>query len=240
MVPAFSIAVLAAGPALALAKEAGPVGLVGKPYITKTGSFGIFAVLSAVTQENGFVLEKDGAQWRSRERFNPAGGFGLLGEAFVSHGVALGAECVIVFPEPSEYASRYQSAHSNDWNDWTYSHDCGNCKANVLFTLAFRVRKLISINPWVRLYPLLALGIGTSTARFSDFAGVRVDDITYFGLAYSAALGIEVSTRYPITVFSELRYFGGFTTRTDGPSSARYDTILLNSLAFALAGARFY
>ncbi len=216
---------------------AGPVEAV-TPYVTERGGFGAYFLLMGVSRASQFT-ETSLGDGQGRYQLDPAGGFGIFGEYLVSPRVALGGEFVFAFPDVDDTQARSRPS-GGSWSDWTAWTYCGTCDNGILFMMSFRARFPIQVHPWVRVYPLIALGLGTYTARYNTVFGIEQDNENWVGAGWSVGFGVEVSTPVLVTPFLEVRYIGGVGGNTDRPSNVDRDTLLLNSLTFVLAGLRVF
>jgi hypothetical protein len=235
---ACSLALLAVlCPARALAASA------QSPYESTWGGFGIYALLMAASVVAEHAEDVDGGKGHARGRLDPAGGFGLFGEALVKPTFAIGGEVILAFPDIDDIKSRVKPA-DGDWSDWSDWVHCSPCDNGVVFQATLRMRWPLSVHPWVRIYPLLSIGIGNYTARYREVTwwwwSIDPDDTNYFGLAYTAGFGVEISTPVPVTPFLELRYIGGIGGNTEKDSDVEHDMIVLNSFSIVLLGLRFF
>ena len=213
------------------------------PYITRKGGFGIWAVFMIVSRALGFGEDTNGDKGQSKSDLDPAGGFALFGEAMVKPTVAIGGEIILAFPDVDDVRARSKLV-GEDWSSWSDWDHCSYCDNGVLFSMSFRARWPIPVHPWVRIYPLLSLGLANYTARYHDVTilgtTIEIDDQNYFGMSWNLGFGVEVSTPVPVTVFFETRYLGGFGGNTDPEEDVDHEIMVLNSFTLALIGIRIF
>jgi hypothetical protein len=176
------------------------------PWKTK-GGIGIFTIIMMPSKLRAFqkfsTPEGDERQ-KVTEEAKVGGGFGLFGEKSLHAHFALGAEFHMAFAKPGPWNTTRFDAATGVWSGWSGNYKCTACERFVMFSIMLRMKIPFNAGKWVRLYPLLALGIGGDVVMIKE-----LPDPTYVGLSYSLGFGAEFLTPVPVAPLLEVRYLGG-------------------------------